>query len=313
MNKLTILTGLAALSTLSVGAVATAAIVSNKQNSANVSQVNADGTITINAALTPSIDTMRYWFINNISGSFWTSSAKMGIHVWGGDGVTECGYLMNGYANTSGGQTFFYVDLPLNTVNFQLLRCSSGTVVGTNQTIWNYGSNFTTASYGNNYLHWCSGSYEITGLSNSPADNPGPSAYLLSEVLKGYCTCSNSSVNGYGAASLLYTNWWKYKTTANGSVTEVKVTDYAYSDYVANGNAYSATMTRSVYPTVAEKWAGLCAKANINPDTGVTLAALNTNGSLADSSAWTIGAISVLGALGLGGALYFFFRKKHVA
>lgn len=313
MKKLSLMAVLAGISTLAVGGVGISSAVLSQQANQNVSPVNADGTITVSASLAPSIDTMRYWFINNISNSFWNDSAKMGIHVWGGTGVTDTGYLMNGYANTSGGQTFFYVDIPLNTVNFQILRCSSGAVVGTNQSIWNYGSNFTTASYGPSYLHWCSGSSEITGLSNSPADNPGPSAYLLSEVLKGYCTCSDSSINGYRAASLLYTNWWKYKTSANGDVSVVSLPDYSYDAYVAAGNKYTASMTRGAYPTVIQKYEALCAKANINPDSGVSLSgATSPLGTTSDSTPWIITALGLIGVVGAATA-FFFLRRKHVA
>jgi hypothetical protein len=309
MKNFKLLTGLAAISVASVATLGGVSIAMNSQPEA----VKANYTVTVSAALSPSVNTGRYWIVNNAS-SWWSGNPKMGIHAWGG--TTNAYYLMTGYANTSGGQTFFYADIPADTTTIQLCRFNSSAVVGSSQEIWNDSSDFSISSYPFDRCHWTASDSgaQVTYLSNGIANNPRPSAYLLSAVLSAYLTCSNSSVNGYAAAANLFTYWYtNYDSSLNGTVETVKISDYAYADYVANGSSYSSGMSKSASISVKEKWEGLCAAANISPTTGASLSALNLSMTNSNSTQWGIVGACAIGFIGLSVGFFLFSRRKHVA
>ena len=304
IKNLFITLGLAVAATATIGA----GLKASEKKSASARSLNYN--VTISTPLNPTYETARYWFINN-DGGFWNASAKFGIHVWGGTGVTDAYYLLNAYANTNGGQTFFYIDVPTAAESFQLIRFSSSASVGTNKEVWNDTGTFAFSSYKPYYLHWYH--YDSgNSLSNSKADNPRPSAYLLSAVLQGYVTCSDSELNGHGAAAKLYENWISlYDGSANGNWTEVSILDYPYAAYHSNGDAYGSTQSRSESVTVYNKWVELATRAGIDPSTGKTSSLLNPMSIIGanNNSTLVIVVISALVLVSTGG--FFFLRKKQ--
>ena len=283
-------------------------------------ETRANYNVTISSVLTPNETTMRYWFVNNTDGFHGGSGAKMGIHAWK-EGGTNQYFLMTSYQNGSGtGQFFYYVDVPTDAEKFQIIRFASSATVGINQTVWNDSGDYMFSSYKPYYLHVCGGSMGLSSLTNEAAGSSGtskieaPSAYTLSKVLEGYVVCSSSELNGYGAASYLWTNWVNpYKTEGagiNGKWDEVTLQDYAQGSYSGNNDSYSG-LSRDTNFTVKEKWEGLANQANIDPTSGVAKAKavlspiVGNNGN----DILVMGSISLVGLISIGG--FFFVRKMR--
>ncbi len=268
---------------------------------------------TVSVSLSASNSTIRYWFRNDNS-RWWEGGPLMGIHAWGGS--SDAYYLMTSYQNHAGGASFFYVDIPSDSTSFQVIRFASGTTVGDNQTVWDDSNTFLVNEITPNSVHWPTVEDRyITALTNSPADNPRPSAYTLREVLASYQTCDSSSKNGYGAASDLYTNWIKhYDGSLNGNWEEVALTqDYGYADYVAANKDYSAISKGAVYPTVKAKWTALAKKAGIDPSTGASSAQTVAKvGTPEDTTATTVAAVSTTAVSAIAIGSFFALKKKKI-
>lgn len=310
MKSLKLILGLA-LGTTGLGSTIAFGVANNVAENAGVIETKADYNVTISTPLDASDSTMRYWFINNQSG-FWDGGAVFGIHSWGG-GSVDAYYILNSYQNGSGsGQYFFYADIPTKATYFQLIRFASGVSVGTNKTVWGNTGDLKTSDYKPYYLHWCSGNtYPYVGtLSNSPCNNPRPSAYLMSKVLEAYNVCSSSELNGYGAASQIYTNWASlYDPSINGNWDEVKIKDYPEGSYSANNNSYSGLSKTSDF-TVHNKWLALAAAQGINPDSGVSLSrvvsAIKNNDSVIPIMVITSSVLLVS-----FGTIFLIRKRKH--
>lgn len=310
--KKTLLLGLGAVA-LAVGGAAT---VFGGRQAVEAKADNYDKYVS--AALTPSANTMRYWFVNNVT-AFYEGGAKMGIHAWKDEVVDEY-YLMTVYQNGSGtGQYFNYVDIPLAAENIQIIRFANTASASAISTIWGDSGTFSVSSFQPYHLHGCLGDKGLGGLNNqvsgSGGNIEGPSAYLLGEVLRGYVTCSDSEYNGYGAASHLWSTWVNpHKTggsTINGNWEEVTLNDYAEGSYSGNEDSYD-DLPRGTSFTVKAKWEGLAKKASINPDTGAALSPANRVVAMGNSGNSEIGLIATAGAVGIlaTGAFAFWSIKR---
>lgn len=232
--------------------------------------------------LDPSPSTMRYWFVfteGDTGYSITQSGGRPGITI--NDGSSDHNYLMRSQFNSGidSGTHYFYVDVPINTVSFKILRVSSGSETVGNFMVWQTQANTTqtVSNYKPSRL-WVSVFYFYKSGGNPDVNNRNcsvvmsandevgtytVSAYTAAAVLSAYYTCSSSDLNGNGAASYLASNFMNHTDDTNGDFNVVDFLDYSYEDYVNAGKNYNYCSRSSTYRvTVNQKWAELSGAAS---------------------------------------------------
>ncbi len=205
---------------------------------------------TAPSTLEPSINTMRIWARRGSSTYWFQGDEIMVVH----NHSDQVQYKMNQYDNKPDGvnsESFYYVDIPVNTTGFNFCRMDP-----TTHEIWNWShdikisdiSDITTITTQAFYLN-----VDSYGKTNWSQGIPTPHDYFFAKWLEGFSTCSSSSLNGYNAYQGLVNGLYsKLSDTFKNSFRTVQISDYAYD---ANNSGY--TSDKNVWTSAGDKWDAL--------------------------------------------------------
>lgn len=260
------------------------------------------GTVEYSDSLVPSYKTQRIWVRS--SADFWyTSGARTAIRTWitSGETTSVVIYKTNSLLNSLNNLYYWYADIPAGITGYQFVRLNNGF-----DSVWNYSVN--CASTANYLVHFILST--TTGSDQNVSTGIIDGAYLngttAAKFIEGYTTCSNSSVNGYGAVTNISTNWIANLSSDQlTAFNAASIADYPYADYQTAGG-YTDGQSKSATTTGAEKWARM--QAEFSSHSG---AAKVSSGLSAKDSSITLAAVGALSLLGVAG--FFLLKKKRVA
>lgn len=174
-------------------------------------------------------------------------------------------YTISGYTadtfydeSTSGDNTFneyaaagiVYYDIPISSIEnnyFDLIRENPNDP----NDIWNDTGNHAYFSGINHRILriWGNGGGLVTNIAGVEAESRNVANATLPVILSGYFTCSNSSINGYGAYADLRDN---FNLEGRGSLAGISMTDFTYSGDPITYD-YSVSANRSVSTPIQNK------------------------------------------------------------
>lgn len=190
----------------------------------NLNSAGTDGTWTSNvdkhytsAHQTPSSNTMRL-FVNNSNVSNWNSEgAVTAIRCWGSssfespyEGATYDLQWFGNEESGASGKWYGYADVPTDISGWAICRCS-GSGWGY---VWNEGPKQESVAASSAARLYILKEYNWDfSLDSTTSDSAvGPS--MACKILEAYDTCSSSNLNGYGAYSALYSNFFSHLTSS---------------------------------------------------------------------------------------------------
>ena len=159
------------------------------------------------------------------SGTHWASAAGCAVYAWGGDATNEFDskitqegtYYHFTWFQDDNGHYYGFADIPTNVTGYKIAKLSNSEYVTTES--YSSTNSFNIDSFA--YVRYGQGDGNY--ISSGGADGDVAGASLMKKVIEAYNTCSNSTLNGYGAYNALNTNFYSHATAAAKSATHASL------------------------------------------------------------------------------------------
>ncbi|HOJ44903.1 MAG TPA: hypothetical protein PK340_02525 [Bacilli bacterium] len=190
------------------------------------------------AHLHSSPTTMRIWITNYFANWYGSQGYPLTLRV---DDNTH--YYLNYFSiDDSRSASYYYADIPVSSGYWQVYSLNIPTDLGTK------GS--TTGISSNHYKLYA---LPTSTKGSAPVVDAAPTNIrtdAFAKVLEGYTTCTDSTLNGYGAWANLETYW--YNNLESTDLSSLTLIDHEQTD-IEDGNYKSDVIKTSSVP-VQDKW-----------------------------------------------------------
>lgn len=194
-----------------------------------------------------SYDTTRIFVHNSNAGNWTSSGALTSIRAWGGSNQGGATIYSTQWVDAGNNTWIGYADIPIDSEGFQLVRINPNNA----GEIWNWGPNANLGdAYYSSYIYSLS-EYDWSWTYNTDFTLSTINADFAKILLEGYNTCSNSTLNGFGAYSVLQERY--FSKMSSGVKQETLNPDYDYDEYVSNDYSYEGLTKKETTLTIDDK------------------------------------------------------------